>query len=450
MEQQLWIFSKVMASERNKRNNGISARNLVRMMLLLVVWSIGTIVIFSIWVSLSVRDNELVIYNNELLRSRPDHEQFQRLMKNAPTCTTIVAEDVTFTLVTQLSEERLWMLQHHCERWDVHPISIALFTRRTRVEVEEDLTKLGCILDTLIISIHYEDGDYPINHLRNLAISAVQTTHFVYVDVDFWPSKGMHAALSSTVITNELVKDDKLAIVVPVFQIDREGPGCHDHNDSTRKCDASNIARMVDDRPSLLELILSRQAHIFDPTNPGGHNSTGYLEWITQDHLELRDIKCVQSNRYEPYFACRFCNVLPPFQEHFTGYGKNKLTWAMQIRRSGYRFMVRTSFTILSLTLNNSLKMRAFLFQVIRSSFLLHFPHVESAARESWNERPNELHYGRNPITMVNVDWNSYKRGAIDNLYLQFKAWLSETKDESRVPMCYESTDDESNLWVDR
>ena len=64
----------------------------------------------------------------------------------------------------------------------------------------------------------------------------------------------------------------------------------------------------------------------FDPTNRGGHGSTRYNAWIDQEDGTFVDLGCVKSNRYEPYLAIRRCAEMPPFQEGFTGYGKNKMT----------------------------------------------------------------------------------------------------------------------------
>jgi hypothetical protein len=88
--------------------------------------------------------------------------------------------------------------------------------------------------------------------------------------------------------------------------------------------------------------------------------------------------------------------------------------------------------------------------KVIADGFVLHFPHTDSDARKSWNLRPDRLNYYMKPGEVAGVDWKIYKRGAVDALYSEFKTWLmNETADKSRVPMCYESDDDNSNLWMD-
>ena len=34
-----------------------------------------------------------------------------------------------------------------------------------------------------------EDSIYPLNRLRNIAISNIQTTHFIVFDMDMWPAR---------------------------------------------------------------------------------------------------------------------------------------------------------------------------------------------------------------------------------------------------------------------
>ncbi len=321
------------------------------MAIFISLWSIGAIWFFSFWISsildlplgpiafLSGPGNVMHTGNISWSPSAYEAEPFQLYMPNAPRCTEIETNDVSFTLAIQLSEDRLWMVKHHCERWGSHPMSIAIHTKRTPKRITHDLVRMGCSQKHLIVNCVYDDGDYPINKLRNLAINSIQTTYCLYIDVDFWLSKHLHHVLAMQSVRETLVEDKQLALVIPAFQILRKGPGCEDLDSD--ECDESNVARMANDRNSLYKLIRSGDANIFDPTNPGGHHSTDYRAWLAEERLDaLRDIECIQSNRYEPYLVFRFCGEIPPFQERFTGYGKNKLTWAMQMRQVGYKFKV--------------------------------------------------------------------------------------------------------------
>jgi len=164
-------------------------------------------------------------------------------------------------------------------------------------------------------------------------------------------------------------------------------------------------------------------------TNYGGHGSTRYAEWLEQERHELLPIECVHSNRYEPYLVVRYCRGLPPFQTAFSGYGKNKVSWILQLRREGWSLL-----------------------QI--SAFLVHYPHVDSKARLAWNggsdgrriPRPKGNHRGSD-------FWLQYKRGRNDKAFVDFRAWLKrEIPDVGRVGPCENKLDidDDVKLWIDR
>jgi hypothetical protein len=251
---------------------------------------------------------------------------FQLYTPHAPSCTDpLDARDVSYTLVSQLSNDRLWMVPYHCERWGNNPISIVVFTDRTASDVKSELISKGCSGESLTLQTvektRYDpDGtEYPVNLLRNLAMSAVRTSHVLYADVDFWPSSDLYSILSNETIREELASDSKLAAIVPVFQMVRM---CREYRD----CREANIPRMPENKKGLLRLLEMEAASPFDPTNHGGHGSTKYKTWKKQATATFVELPCINSNRYEPYLVFRYCSELPPFQEGFTGYGKNKMT----------------------------------------------------------------------------------------------------------------------------
>lgn len=43
---------------------------------------------------------------------------------------------------------------------------------------------------------------------------------------------------------------------------------------------------------------------------------------------------------YEPYFVMKMSSAIPPFWEHFTGFGRNKISWVEEVAIRGYRFYV--------------------------------------------------------------------------------------------------------------
>lgn len=346
---------------------------------------------------------------------------FGLVSSGAPSCSSLQSDEVEFTVVSQMSSNRLWMMEYHCSRWK-HSFSIALYqpdgeSGTTIDRVYKELEQMGCSRDNIAISIvsGYSEEEYPVNVLRNAALSKVRTSHVVYIDVDFWPSVDLHETLQHHV--QLLAEDPKQTLVLPAFQLNRQ---CKEW----RECPEKNIPMMPKDKATLLDLMVEKhQANAFDPTNAGGHGSTLYREWLDQDAQDILEIPCVKSNRYEPYLVFRYCYDLPPFQDSFTGYGKNKMTWIMQLRRSGYKF------------------------SQLGESFVVHYPHLDSKARMHWNGGSKGQQLRRKPQKSQYLD---YKRGQIDKRFLEFRSWLEASiPDETVVGKCKSgSLDDDEKLWV--
>jgi hypothetical protein len=347
---------------------------------------------------------------------------FEQYTRHAPSCNDhpLQPDDVQFTLVTQLSSDRLWMLRHHCQRWP-YPMSVAVLTNQTQSQVLDGLVHMGCDSSQLTVQVlsatDYPDTDYPVNVLRNLALSHVTTSHVMYVDIDFWVSTDLHRLLNADSTRQALANNHKLAVVVPAFQLHRV---CREW----RECPELNIPKMPHTMDDLLTLLRDKHGSMFDPTNRGGHGSTLYAPWIHQDPGSLLEIPCIRSNRYEPYLAFRHCHETPPFQPAFSGYGKNKMTMVMHMRRTGYTF------------------------SQLGGAYLVHYPHLDSKSRMEWNESPLEGH-ALNEVQQA--DWAAYKRGRVDAVFVDFRTWLQRAvPDETVVPKCHDAEDDDARLWIHR
>lgn len=221
-------------------------------------------------------------------------------------------------------------------------MSIVVFTDRKAAVIKSELISMGCsnenlTLQTVKKTTYDPDGtEYPVNLLRNLALSVVKTSHIVYADVDFWPSSDLYSILSKETIKEQLASDSKLATVIPAFQMERL---CREYRD----CRENNIPKMPKHKEALMWLIGRRAASAFDPSNPGGHGSTKFVTWKDQETATFVDLPCIKSNRYEPYLVVRYCSELPPFQEGFTGYGKNKMTVSSMSNWSFFILVLLTS-----------------------------------------------------------------------------------------------------------
>ena len=405
---------------------------------------------------------------------------FERYSEYAPTCKKLThVKDVAFTLVTQTSMSRLWLMKHHCELWK-GPISVAVLVPPSDKNsqfsssnnnstiiiqtIQNQLeTKYGCSQSQVTVSIlnrvGFTENDYPVNHLRNIALRHVQTTHIMYVDIDFWPSSNLYDTLSNTnYIKREFINDPKLALVVPAFQftnglckLGNPGP---DRKTKCRQRDIQTIPTTKEQLlPMLNQTVVLQQYRKYNETDYRvtpfqekvfriAHNTTLYDVWYTKQRSvgSLHTLPCVQSGVYEPYLATRYCRDMPPFQEIFTGYGQNKATWILQLRSRGY------------------------IFKQIGGVFVIHFPHDDSPAKEVWKQHPSEIEqFWINPIGKENITDNKlqqYKRGQMDKALLQFRSWLINTKDvtsphygrkvipKERFGRCKDWIDQDYRLWV--
>lgn len=244
---------------------------------------------------------------------------------------TPVHHRVDFTLVTQLSEERLGNIPELCRRWQ-GPIVIAILSKHRDGSNVPDFTNQCPHVKMLMTFVTgTSQKSYPINHLRNLAIAEVKTTHFMVIDADLWPSASLYQSLLD--ITSERrgspvdpLRIPRIAIVIPAFSY--EGPMKKTCNDSARSgkgmCSTSQAYRSAipDSFNELKACVLEKNCFMFDRRNPSGHGSTNYQAWTMQ--RRLRRVKCFKSARYEPYLLLRTCDA-PLYDERFFGYGKNKI-----------------------------------------------------------------------------------------------------------------------------
>lgn len=355
---------------------------------------------------------------------------FQNSTVGAPLCMPLTSPDaVSYTLVTQTSANRLWMMQDHCERWGIHrPLSVAVYSTDpddTLPALTKKLQRLGCDPNSLSVQLLADPNstmsEYPINVLRNMAIRAVKTTHLVYIDMDFWPSTDLYDNLMQPNVRAHLASDDRTALVIPAFMYLNWCP-----NKSCRP----NVPH---NRSELLPLLSSKRhpkVTRFDRKNSAAHGTTRYREWsTTQTRRDLISIPCTESNRYEPYLVVRWCEKLPPFQEAFTGYGKNKISWILHLRRAGWKLTQ------------------------LGGSFVVHYPHTPSEARVAWDggpkssRRSQKRHNPHRVIALPNAE--ELARFATDQRFVQFKHWLSEqVPDRMRLPACDSADNDDSRLWL--
>jgi hypothetical protein len=257
----------------------------------------------------------------------PVKENYEQFHETAPACRPLEDHEVTFGLAIALSENEISMVSHHCKQWGISaPISIAVWTH---LSPEEVMTKMRsfqyneCQPQQMTIatlspasqghSREAADNTYPLNQLRNLAITGIQTTHVVYLGIEMWASIDLYDTLHTPSVVKELAKNPKLAIVLPSFEVDTQK--CPSHSKCFR-----NIPTTFE---SLVVQLSERSVGIMSPRDIDLHGSTLYRSWIKQEQGELIGIDCVSSEYYEPFLAVRYCEGLPPFQEVLRHDGNN-------------------------------------------------------------------------------------------------------------------------------
>lgn len=256
----------------------------------------------------------------------PDHEAYGRDMfkirfppsaaaSNA-TCTGAgsLDEDLDFTLVSQSSPDRIWMLPHICERWE-GPIIVAIFMHGFTAEHDAFMANLKCpqlqclpvhpsvpASSSIPASVWAAPNLYPVNALRNLAISEVRTTHFLLTDMDLWPSRRLYPLLkhlsSKREIdsrgTRETFLDPLQALVVPAFSYLGQVTG-----GEKQEAREDKVGGMPDDQRGLVECLWKGNCLVFDAQyNVHGHGTTDTAYWVgRQENEEIKPIPCFLSNR---------------------------------------------------------------------------------------------------------------------------------------------------------
>jgi hypothetical protein len=128
------------------------------------------------------------------------------------------APDGDVTWVTQMSADRVGILEKTLERWK-GPVSVALYSQ----DVESDVAAVAHLLGRVDFHVvGASQGLYPVNTLRNVAINNARTDFVFLADVDFVPDADAYEGLKAHVRALKAAgKDaDKAVWVLPAFEID--------------------------------------------------------------------------------------------------------------------------------------------------------------------------------------------------------------------------------------
>lgn len=340
--------------------------------------------------------------------------QTMHLFTNQTSCPAdLSTDDVRTTLVVQSSFSRLWVLDETCIRWKDPIIAVVVLTDKEshHEDIAKSLMGWKIMCPQLKMIQHIvEPGEdtpemYPVNHLRNLGLDAVETSHVLVVDVDFVPSKSLDETIQATLQERigfrkhrqERWPEEKEALVVPAFERLLETPCTSDED--CQKHLRQNSSFIPPTFDALKECVAGHDCIVFQSkVNWEGHHSTRSETWLAGEwyndnvaaktdgdggnsmdttRRSIKTVQCFDSFRYEPYVVLRWCpagksapeRVAPYYDERFHGYGKNKIQHVAHLRVLGYQFAI------------------------LPEGFIVHNPHRESKAKETWNNvKGSELH----------------------------------------------------------
>ncbi|XP_033624892.1 uncharacterized protein LOC117288231 [Asterias rubens] len=266
-------------------------------------------------------------------------------------------ESFPVTLVTQVSLNRIDLIESTLRDWQ-GPISIALYVPTKSLQPDEDHSWKRLYIKKKLKDSHLHgrcnmvvvfaktvEDDYPVNYLRNLAIRQAKSKYILLLDADFVPSPEFQTSFQSSLDQMEKQPSmDQTAFVVPVFEYSQEVIKDSPSNHPKTKQDLKD--RMFGQDAVISPFMLS--------TAPEAHRPTDYRAWYSSTQ-PYRVIK--YQDKYEPYLIMKNTVDVQTFDERFTGYGMNKVTYSMELHARGYEFVV------------------------LPSVWAIHVPHQESSAK---------------------------------------------------------------------
>lgn len=262
------------------------------------------------------------------------------------------------TLVTQLSFERLYMLEGQCDVWN-GVISAAVYIpivsgRAVTVELNSNqdpqLADLAlvkrkfqefhgmaeakglCKLDLLLVSQEVESvflsGLYPVNAMRNRGLANARTDIVLLLDVDFWPAAELSelAHLPGKYTSLLAATEARNAIVLPAFETRDSGDiGVEVAREAVLEGKDAAVAMFWD----------GRIKPFHGDRYSAGHRATDFKKWLTA----TRPYSIVYEQGFEPYVLVHR-KLVPWFDERFVGYRKNKVVHLLHLAQMGLQFVV--------------------------------------------------------------------------------------------------------------
>uniref|UniRef100_A0A914WFW9 Glycosyltransferase-like protein LARGE2 n=1 Tax=Plectus sambesii TaxID=2011161 RepID=A0A914WFW9_9BILA len=222
------------------------------------------------------------------------------------------------TLVTQLSMDRLQMLEQLLSQWE-GPVSVALYLSDSEtnqlLRFAADSPHIAHRTNVAFHIVYKQGSLYPVNYLRNVALNASMTPFVYLADVDFLPMFGLYDVLRQAVVAQGSMQNK--AMVVPAFE-------AHGYRSPFPRSKAELINQLDAGR-----LIVFRQ-----DVWAKGHVPTDYDRWRSA----AAPYSVGWQPDYEPYVVVG--RHVPKYDPRFLGFGWNKVSHIMLLDALGYDFVV--------------------------------------------------------------------------------------------------------------
>ncbi|RLU22382.1 hypothetical protein DMN91_004660 [Ooceraea biroi] len=223
-------------------------------------------------------------------------------------------------LVTQCSVDRIPLLEALSKHWP-GTISVALYL--TDAEVQKFLEFVRGSADlrarrNIAYHVVYKDGElYPINYLRNTAISHVSTPFVFQLDVDFLPQFGLYENLMNHINRLGIGEPDKVALIVPAFETERYR--------FTFPANKEELLKFLK-----RGILYTFRYHVWTQ----GHAATNYSFW--RNSTESYEVSWEPD--FEPYMVVS--KSAPRYDTRFVGFGWNKVSFVTHLTALGYKYIV--------------------------------------------------------------------------------------------------------------
>lgn len=262
------------------------------------------------------------------------------------------------TLVTQLSFERLYMLEGQCAVWsgvisaavyialvDGKAVTVELNSNQdphltpieTIMEKFEEFHKITeaksmCKLDLQLVSQTVESvwlsALYPVNAMRNRALANSRTDVILLLDVDFWPAAELSELMQQEGKYDSLLKavNSGSAIVLPAFETGDSGDV------------GVEVAReaVLGGKDTAAMMFWDGRIKPFHTDRyRAGHRATDFRKWLIAAH----PYTITYEEGFEPYVLVAR-KYVPWTDERFVGYRKNKVVHLLHLSNLGLQFVV--------------------------------------------------------------------------------------------------------------